>query len=544
MYVNTLITLQENLTTYAVAGKKVTGHVTINSPGMIKCYIQNLKGQESESMTYSFYAFSKVMNKAVRIGNLSKHKETRWLVDETNIEGSGIKLEDLDAVAVVMENSMRGADTVAMGFKNNRYIIIPLIDEAIKKLPWMKDKQADKNESSKKEQAIEKKTEKSSIQNIDSEKKQKSYVVTKENKPMVKSEATHEVSHPVGITKNTSDSSSMKLNSYESSKPQSGSMNTSMGVANNKADEKMLADDLKPDQGMDITISNMQVQGSIASQESIESKGNTASQDSMKSQESTASQENIQYQGNNNNTVVEIQSSGESDFIKGQLSAKSEFCETMPMDNLSDEELQLMKIAKKLQEVDREPTIKKVEEADNPVSLNNTSSDSKAREEEDSIDEALQKTSEELRSIIERLNGDMQIKEKIESIERQIEKISELSRDQKATDKPRLEQTIEKQYLGKQDQANHERRNIVGISEQNEIEDVTQQVQEDTSPQNALNFIKDSMNKFPPVKPQEKASENKSLLNEQRRVEEEVDYISKIDQKIREIEERRKMGKE
>ena len=131
MYVDTLITLQENLTTYAVDGKKVSGHVTINSPGMIKCYVQNLKGFES-GHEYMCYVFSKAHNKGVRIGALSTQKESRWRVNEKDVAGSGLSLSDLDAVAIVAENGMRGTDTVLMGFKNNRYMIIPLIDDMVK----------------------------------------------------------------------------------------------------------------------------------------------------------------------------------------------------------------------------------------------------------------------------------------------------------------------------------------------------------------------------------------------------------------------------
>ena len=132
MYVNTLITLQENLSTYGIDGKKVTGHVTITSPGLIKCYVQNLKKQPS-GQTYALYAFSKTKDKGVRLGNLGSEKETKWITNGKNIENSGINIEEIDGVAIVVEDNMRGADTILMGFKNNRYMIIPLIDDIFKK---------------------------------------------------------------------------------------------------------------------------------------------------------------------------------------------------------------------------------------------------------------------------------------------------------------------------------------------------------------------------------------------------------------------------
>ncbi len=54
MYVNTLISLQENIPTYGVEGKTVTGHVTISTPGIIKCYVQNLKKQRIEHLNYMY----------------------------------------------------------------------------------------------------------------------------------------------------------------------------------------------------------------------------------------------------------------------------------------------------------------------------------------------------------------------------------------------------------------------------------------------------------------------------------------------------------
>ena len=73
MYVNELITLQENASTYGEPGKSLSGHITMRSPGRIMCYVQNLQKQ-SPGNTYGLYLFSKARNKGVRIGELSTER--------------------------------------------------------------------------------------------------------------------------------------------------------------------------------------------------------------------------------------------------------------------------------------------------------------------------------------------------------------------------------------------------------------------------------------------------------------------------------------
>ena len=132
MYVNNLISLQENISTYGIDGHKVTGHVTLSSPGMIRCYVQNLKSL-STSNNYIFCVFSKAQNRGVKLGQLGTQKETRWLVEEKNILGSGLKLEDIDGVALVVDYEMRGIETVAVGFMKERYMLFPIIDHLFPK---------------------------------------------------------------------------------------------------------------------------------------------------------------------------------------------------------------------------------------------------------------------------------------------------------------------------------------------------------------------------------------------------------------------------
>ena len=133
MYINTLIGLEENMPTYGINGKKVNGHVSITTPGIIKCYVQNLnlKGEKALEL----YAFSSKDDRGVRIGELispTESKETRWRVDEQDIMNSGLKIKDIDAVAVVKEgDSMRNTDTVLIGFARNKYTINAILQELL-----------------------------------------------------------------------------------------------------------------------------------------------------------------------------------------------------------------------------------------------------------------------------------------------------------------------------------------------------------------------------------------------------------------------------
>ena len=134
MYINTLISLQENIPTYGVEGKAVTGHMTIATPGIIKCYVQNLKRKSNRS--FEVYVFSSKKDTGVKLGALSEEKETKWRVDENSVMGSSIGIADIDGVAIIVEEEeFRSADAILIGFKNNRFSILPLLDKLICKKP-------------------------------------------------------------------------------------------------------------------------------------------------------------------------------------------------------------------------------------------------------------------------------------------------------------------------------------------------------------------------------------------------------------------------
>ena len=105
MYLNTLICLEENVAGYGKSNKGPSGHITIMSPGIIKCYVQNLRNLPKE---YTVYLISKNENKAVRLGNINAedtNKQTTWKVDLDNLQGSRLKGKDIDCAAVVVEGN-------------------------------------------------------------------------------------------------------------------------------------------------------------------------------------------------------------------------------------------------------------------------------------------------------------------------------------------------------------------------------------------------------------------------------------------------------
>ena len=136
MYLNTLICLEENVAGYGKSNKNPSGHVTIMSPGIIKCYVQNLRDIPGE---YTVYLISKSQNKAIRLGNLNTedgNKQTTWKVDLDNLEGTGVKGKDIDCVAIVVEGESIGkTDTVLIGYTKDKYLITTMLESALPKRP-------------------------------------------------------------------------------------------------------------------------------------------------------------------------------------------------------------------------------------------------------------------------------------------------------------------------------------------------------------------------------------------------------------------------
>ena len=83
---------------------------------------------------------------------------------------------------------------------------------------------------------------------------------------------------------------------------------------------------------------------------------------------------------------------------------------------------------------------------------------------------------------------------------------------------------------------------IIEAEENEEIE--VESEMPNTSPRNALGFIKVCMKEFKEKDFLAVEKTKKSIMDECKSVQDEVDYISEIDKKIKEIEERRKQEKD
>lgn len=148
MYLNTLICLEENVGGYGKNGERPTGHITITSPGIVKCYVQNLRQLPKE---YTVYLMSKNQNKAVRLGDIKVcdgNKQVAWKVDLNNIEGTGLKGTDIDCAAVICEgDSIGNTDTILIGYTQGKYLITSMLESVLPKKVSQAPKKMEKNTS-------------------------------------------------------------------------------------------------------------------------------------------------------------------------------------------------------------------------------------------------------------------------------------------------------------------------------------------------------------------------------------------------------------
>jgi len=562
MYVNTLITLQENLATYAVNGKKVTGHVTINSPGIIKCYVQNLKSVES-GVKYTCFAFSKAQDKGVRLGELGTHKESKWLVEEKNVQGSGLKLEDLDAVAIVAENQMRGADTIAMGFKNNRYIIIPMIDDIIKRMPSIGSQVVKPDPIVEGTHSITK----------SSNNKNTSYSLKEgysSNSSVSANTSNQGSGSNQGTQQNTGNTMpnqgtnwSQGSGSNQGTQQNTGNtmanqgMNWSQGNGSNQGAQQNTTNTM-PNQGMNWsqgngsnqgaqqnTTNTMPNQGMNWSQGSGSNQGAQQNNNSM--MESTAVQQAEMTQVsnipvNNNNTYGQGETLEESDFTKVPI-LKNEFEAKLATESIENEDAELIKIAEKLNETEKEPAIQKGVKSGIPYASNPATATVVRDDEEQLVHttEIIEKTSEELKRIIAKLKDDKEIKEKILDIEKQVQNIRQSPEEYRATDKSKVEQTLEKNYVSKQRQDTDEREQFEPvINVEDDLKEFIQEEEIDTSPKKALAFIKSHLNSNMQEDVNDSEAAEKITLEQQESIQNEIDYIKEIDRRIQDIAERRR----
>ena len=536
MYVDTLITLQENLGTYAINGKKVSGHVTINSPGMIKCYIQNLKRLEN-GHEYLCYAFSKSHNKGVKIGALSTQKESRWKVNERNIAGSGLNLVDLDAVAIVVENGMRGNDTVLMGFKNNRYMIMPLIDELVK--GRQKPKQQEKK-------AVDTKINKlvsskniiqpdvvvegdSSILKASYDKKENAHLKLQENQQTT-NEAVNNVTTPSSIWTpgyNTNQVSKEPMNQGNIMSIQGGNAESSNMPSQNGNIEPTNQGSIMSIQGENTESSNMPSQnGNIepTNQGIIMSIQNESGQESnIPISNGSTQEEAIKNNNGGDNSTQGNQNIMGNKALETSILEECEFDAIVATENLEDNTSILTKTAENLPEVEKGPAVSMSVQSGEAYATSISENASVVRDEKsiDELERIADQLSKELEAIIASLKGEEIAIEKLVEVEKQIESIGKTARSYSKTNRS-MEQTLESRYTGK--------------SMENDLVDNKEEFKIDTSPKNAVTYIQscidDGMTK--------QVFNKVHIMDKQHDISEEIDYLHEIDRKIQEIEQRRK----
>lgn len=536
MYVDTLITLQENLGTYAINGKKVSGHVTINSPGMIKCYIQNLKRLEN-GHEYLCYAFSKSHNKGVKIGALSTQRESRWKVNEKDIAGSGLNLVDLDAVAIVVENGIRGNDTVLMGFKNNRYMIMPLIDELVK--GRQKPKQQEKK-------AVDTKINKlvsskniiqpdvvvegdSSILKASYDKKENAHLKLQENQQTT-NEAVNNVTTPSSIWTpgyNTNQVSKEPMNQGNIMSIQGGNAESSNMPNQNGNIEPTNQGSVMSIQGGNTESSNMPSQNENiepTNQGIIMSIQNESGQESNIPISNGSTQEGVMQNNNGgDNSTQGNQNIMGNKALETSILEECEFDAIVATENLEDNTSILTKTAENLPEVEKGPAVSMSVQSGEAYATSVSQNASVVRNEKniDELERIADQLSKELEVIIASLKGEEIAIEKLVEVEKQIESIGKTARSYSKTNRS-MEQTLESRYTGK--------------SMENDLVDNKEEFKIDTSPKNAVTYIQscidDGMTK--------QVFNKVHIMDKQHDISEEIDYLHEIDRKIQEIEQRRK----
>ena len=588
MYVNTLITLQENLSTYGIDGKKITGHVTITSPGLIKCYVQNLKKQAS-GQTYALYAFSKAKDKGIRLGNLGSEKETKWIINEKNIKNSGINLDELDGVAIVVEDDMRGADTVLMGFKNNRYMIIPLVDDIFKKRakPGKLGGGYEKPQS-KPEAGHGKPSPKPEYHEKPQAKPEAGH-----GKPSPKPEChekppskpcCHEGTLPKppvwpgnppakpGGHKNPPPRNEMKIGMVvepetliegvgpviipQPEMPNQGGSGPAIPPRPGMPTQGGSGPVIPPRPGMPPQGESgpvipprpgMPPQGGpgpvIPPRPGMPPQGGPGpvilpepgmSHQGISQQVGYAIETEVAQNSQSGNVTAENQNdvSEEQDFTKVKIMDKkvaNKVGNKIEKERMDTVDSELLKIAERLKQIGKQASDKQEVNLGDSLNLNDPHEESNVREEDKNNEDAI---SRELQRIINMLKENQDIKQKTKGIEEQIERMRQLPQTHKLVQKSDIEKTIESRYIAQQ---------LMGENQEDDIEEEDL----DTSPRKALNFM--SLEKQEIVTEEttnQKGNNQMENLEKKENIngQNEIDYIHEIDKKIKEFEARRKQS--
>ncbi len=126
MYFNTLIIMNEDVPGYGNRSRKPSGYCKLTMPNKVSCYVQGLRQLPTGQM-YKLYLTSKSKQESVEVGMLqvgpSGNKETRWVMNPTSINNSGIKAQDIDGAFIVVNgDDIKGQVVPLVGFSSEPYI--------------------------------------------------------------------------------------------------------------------------------------------------------------------------------------------------------------------------------------------------------------------------------------------------------------------------------------------------------------------------------------------------------------------------------------
>lgn len=118
--------MNEDALGYGHRTRKPSGYCKLTMPNKVSCYIQGLR-QLPKGQMYRLYLTSKSQQKSVEVGMLQVgpggNKETRWVMNPSNINNSGVNAQEIDgAFVMVSGDDIKGLVVPLVGFSSEPYI--------------------------------------------------------------------------------------------------------------------------------------------------------------------------------------------------------------------------------------------------------------------------------------------------------------------------------------------------------------------------------------------------------------------------------------
>jgi len=131
--------MNEDAPGYGRKSRSPSGYCKLTMPNKIICYAQGLQ-QLPKGQIYRLYLMSKVRQKSVEIGmfqvEADGNKETRWTIEPTDINNSGINAKEIDGALVMVDGEGVKHQTVPLvGFISEAYRWTNLIEPKTKLKP-------------------------------------------------------------------------------------------------------------------------------------------------------------------------------------------------------------------------------------------------------------------------------------------------------------------------------------------------------------------------------------------------------------------------